>query len=344
MYDIFFIGNSDHPQFKKLKQKVFSVKHAADLKAAKLKSLTKFLWIVYPEIEIEDNFTFDYTIDQWSENYTHVWLNGDRYDGLALMPKSSHHGKGEIEARFFINKKEVPVIASCPVKEQYDIVFISYQEPDADENYKSLTDRFPNAKRIHGVKGIHQAHIEAAKLCSTELIWIVDGDAHIADAFNFDYIPKWWNRDAVHVWRSENPINGLHYGYGGVKLFPREKTLNMDTSKPDMTTSISNKFVAMEQVSNITGFNTDPFNTWKSAFRECCKLSSKVIDRQKDNETNNRLSVWCNESLDNALFKEHAIAGAKAGAMYGARNSSNLEALKMINDFDWLKEQFDGNL
>jgi phosphoribosylpyrophosphate synthetase len=33
-------------------------------------------------------------------------------------------------------------------------------------------------------------------------------------------------------------------------------------------------------VSNITAFNTDPYSTWKSAFRECVKLSSKIIDRQ----------------------------------------------------------------
>ena len=31
------------------------------------------------------------------------------------------------------------------------------------------------------------------------------------------------------------------------------------------------------QVSNITAFNTDPFNTWRSAFRECTKLASAII-------------------------------------------------------------------
>ena len=49
----------------------------------------------------------------------------------------------------------------------YDIVFISYNEPLADHNYKMLCERFPIAQRIHGVKGIHQAHIEAAKLALT---------------------------------------------------------------------------------------------------------------------------------------------------------------------------------
>jgi len=196
---------------------------------------------------------------------------------------------------------------------------------------------------VHGVKGIHQAHIEAAKLCDTPMIWIVDGDATIADDFEFDYQVPAWQYSHVHVWRSKNPINGLVYGYGGVKLFPREATINMDISKPDMTTSISDKFVAVKKVSNITGFNTGEFETWKSAFRECCKLSSKTIDRQKDGETDQRLKIWCSVGR-NKPFGEFAISGAKAGALYGARNKGDIQALKKINDFEWLKDQFDGNI
>ena len=44
----------------------------------------------------------------------------------------------------------------------YDIVFISYQEINAEENWHRLKSRFPMTKRVHGVKGIHNAHIEAA--------------------------------------------------------------------------------------------------------------------------------------------------------------------------------------
>lgn len=223
----------------------------------------------------------------------------------------------------------------------YDIVFISYQEPNADENWTRLSKRFPTAKRVHGVKGIHQAHIAAAKQSFTNMFWIVDGDAVIEEEFDFKFKPDNQNLDTVHVWRSRNPINGLEYGYGGVKLFPTQLTLKMDTSKPDMTTSISKKFRAMETVSNITAFNTDAFNTWKSAFRECCKLSSKVIDRQKSDETQERLRFWCTINND-AEYGDYALKGAKAGAAYGARNSSNLDALKKINDFEWLKERFDG--
>jgi len=219
----------------------------------------------------------------------------------------------------------------------YDIVFISYNEPNADENWQRLASRFPLAKRVHGVKGIHRAHIMAAKKCFTHMFWVVDGDAVILDTFDFSYKTKLL--DTVHVWRSINPINDLEYGNGGVKLLPRSMTINMDVTKPDMTTSISEKFKPVLEVSNITAFNSDPFNTWKSAFRECCKLSSKIIDRQKSDETQQRLTSWCTKGTDR-IYGDYALAGAKAGALYGTKNTNNIDALKMINDFEWLEKQY----
>jgi hypothetical protein len=219
----------------------------------------------------------------------------------------------------------------------YDIVFISYQEPNANINWELLKSRFSFARRVHGVKGIHQAHIAAAKKCFTDMIWVVDGDAVVLDSFNFNYVPQ--DTEYVFVWRSKNPVNDLEYGNGGIKLLPRLMTLNMDTSKPDMTTSISTKFKPVKVVSNITSFNTDPFNTWKSAFRECCKLSSTIIDRQKQDETAERLRIWCTKG-NGRPYGECAIAGALAGKKYGEANKDNLESLKKINDFEWLDRKF----
>ena len=221
----------------------------------------------------------------------------------------------------------------------YDIVFISYEEPNAEDNYSKLKERFPMAKRVHGVKGIHQAHIAAAKKCFTKMFWIVDGDAHIVDEFKFDYeVPK-HQLDHVHVWRARNAVNALVYGYGGVKLFPKQLTIDMDLSKPDMTTSISGKFKAVQELANVTAFNTDPFNTWKGAFRECVKLSSKVIDRQKDLETDKRLNTWCTRGKTNP-FGEYSIRGAIEGKAYGEKYRDSPQELRRINDFDWLQDKF----
>jgi hypothetical protein len=219
----------------------------------------------------------------------------------------------------------------------YDIVFISYSEPNADKNWQDLKTRFPRAKRVDGIKGIHQAHIEAAKRCFTKMFWVVDADAQIVPEFNFSHKVNEYDLETVHVWRSINPINDLVYGYGGIKLLPRTLTLNMNTSTPDMTTSISQYFKAVPEIANITEFNTDPFNTWRSAFRECAKLASQSIDRQVTEETQARLKTWCSVGKDRP-YGEYAIAGALSGKAFAETFPSDIQK---INDFEWLKEQFD---
>lgn len=213
----------------------------------------------------------------------------------------------------------------------FDIVFISYNELNADENYARLKERFPLAKHVKGVAGIHQAHIEAAKRSFTPMFWVVDADAIILDTFNFNYQLTKEEYDIVHVWRSRNPVNGLEYGYGGVKLLPKKLTLNMDTSSTDMTTNISPRFKAMEEISNITAFNTDAFSTWRSAFRECCKLAVN-----NNTESLERLDTWCTLN-DTVPYGFYAYSGALAGRDYGEKNASNKEALSKINDFTWLE-------
>ena len=113
----------------------------------------------------------------------------------------------------------------------------------------------------------------------------------------------------------------------------------MDKTTPDMTTSISKKFKVMNTVSNINSFNTDEFTTWRSAFRECCKLASRVIKRQYEDETQQRLDIWCSVGKDKQ-YGDFAIMGAKMGRQYGLDNKNNPEALQKINDFKWLRNIF----
>jgi len=219
----------------------------------------------------------------------------------------------------------------------YDIFYINYNEPFAEENYKILQSRFPIIKRVKNIKGIHAAHKAAAKLSFTKMFWVVDADAIVNEDFNFDFKVPVWDQDAVYVWYSCNPINDLKYGYGGLKLFPKNLMLDLDINTVDMTTSISKKFNVVPVVSNISKFNTDPFNTWKSAFRECAKLSSKVINRQDNEETEHRLSTWCTVGLDRE-FGKYAIHGANQGKEF-AKNYSN--DIFKINDFEWLRKEFE---
>ena len=58
----------------------------------------------------------------------------------------------------------------------FDIIFMSYQESNADENWQRLVDKFPWSQRIHGVKGLTNAHIECAKISRTSMYWHVEAD------------------------------------------------------------------------------------------------------------------------------------------------------------------------
>jgi hypothetical protein len=312
-------------------------------------STQKMFWGIWPEIEVTDELIFNFYFDpndktyDFDRNENHVFkhkFNDSEIfvNGVILFSKEKPISQREFNHRFLINRKEHDRLVSQ--HRLYDVVFISYNEVNADDNYNTLIKKCPRAKRVHGVKGIHQAHIKAAELCDTDMIWIVDGDAVVEDNFNFDLVMSSYDIDCVHVWRSRNPINNLEYGNGGIKLLPRLLTLEMDTNTSDMTTSISKKFKAMDGVSNINSFNTDEFTTWRSAFRECCKLSSRVIERQYEEETQQRLDIWCNVGADKPYGK-YAITGASMGRQYGLDNKNNLEALRRINDFEWLKGIFD---
>ena len=321
----------------------FKVKTYKDYQHALEKSKTEMFWIIPNNVKVNKDFSFDlyFTHNQYFErNTNHSFKNGTAWDGISLVSKNSLITEKEIDMCFLADKKQYDIVASTP--DQYDIVFISYNETDADKNYDNLLKRYPHAKRVHGVKGIHNAHIEAAKLCNSEMFFVVDADAEIIDNFEFDYyVPQYdpTGKQSVHVWKSQNPINGLIYGYGGVKLLPTQMTIDMDTSMPDMTTSISKYFKPVNRISNITKFNTDAFSTWRSAFRECVKLSSKTIKGQLDEETEFRLNAWCSRGKDKP-FGDAAISGAIHGKKYGEYAANNLEALNKINDFEWLEQQF----
>ena len=54
---------------------------------------------------------------------------------------------------------------------EQDIVFLSYDEPNAEKNYADLLAKVPWAKRVHGVKGSDAAHKAAAAASETERLF-----------------------------------------------------------------------------------------------------------------------------------------------------------------------------
>lgn len=222
----------------------------------------------------------------------------------------------------------------------YDIVFLSYNEAKAEENWASFKARFPRAQRVHGVKGIVAAHQAAAAKCDTKWFWVVDADNIIDDAFDFSF--KWPNSaqhpHSVAVWRARNNVNGLVYGYGGVKLLPRRRVLEISPTVVDFTTSIGDQFYVMKDIASTTVINSSPFEAWKSGFREAAKLASSIIDRQNSEETESRLTTWCEYARGE--YADEVLAGANAGREFGVRATTDRSSLVLLNDYDWLQKQY----
>jgi MoaA/NifB/PqqE/SkfB family radical SAM enzyme len=217
-----------------------------------------------------------------------------------------------------------------------DVVFISYNEPNAEKNWQRVLEKAPYAKRVNGVKGIFEAHQAAARLARSDMFYVVDGDAYLENSWTFDFQPTLYDRDCAYIWNSRNPINNLVYGYGGVKLFPRKQILAItEWQTLDFATTAVNKLKVMNVVSNITAFNTDEFSTWRSAFRETVKLYNNIKLNPNDQESKDRLHAW--ETIGNNMFGKYSIDGAKAAKEFADSNNDQTK----INDRDFLKSIFD---
>jgi hypothetical protein len=226
-----------------------------------------------------------------------------------------------------------------------DVVFISYDEPNADENWNKLLELVPYAIRVHGVKGIAAAHKSAAASVTTSHFFCVDADNVVDETFNFEKIIDFQKNDKrIHVWGCKNSVNGLAYGYGGIKLFPANQVNHSAEHTVDFCTSVASEndrgFRFHEQIASTTCFNTTSFGAWKSGFRECAKLSSQTITNDYTEETMSRLKIWMSTGLD-AQYGDFTIAGARAGALYGIINKNDVYKLSMINDFDFCRKYFD---
>lgn len=225
----------------------------------------------------------------------------------------------------------------------YDIVYLSYKETYAEVNWRILEEHVlypPSLRRVHGVIGILNAHKTAATLSKTDYFWVVDADNVIVPGFEFDY--RWPKTELpnnpVMVWRAVNSVNGLIYGYGGVKLLPRRAVLDMTGSPVDFTTSISDNFYINDEIASNTIIDTTPFEAWKAGFRECVKLTSRIIKHSNDKEDEERLETWTTVHRDseNGMY---CVSGALSGRDYAVK-CGNTESLNKINDFDWLERVF----
>jgi hypothetical protein len=236
-----------------------------------------------------------------------------------------------------------------PINE-FDIVFISYDEPNADEHWYNLQEKCPWAKRSHGVWGSDAAHKAAASLCETDRIITVDADNVVdPEFFNLEIDLELINQDDVISWAAKNEINGLVYGNGGIKCWPKHVIEQMRTHEAapqnDLRAQVdfcwNINYVQMNNVYSHVYNNGSPLQAWRAGFREGVKMTlegGKTVEKSQIKKIHRknyqRLLVWQSAGLDvqNGIW---AIYGSRLGCMM-----TNLRQTTWnwhnVRDFDWL--------
>lgn len=345
MYDIIFYidGSIQQSIYKEIKEKFIFSKIITYNKSlsktankARLLARTKYFWL----INIKDNFLdsmLDFKPAEWDSQYIHVFKLVDKDKECYLIPRSIEIDESQ---SYFspVKYNEEYILPPNNISCKYDIFFLSYREPNGNTNWKKLFKKFPQAVQIFGEQNIYNSHRSAALESTTDYFWVVDADNEILDNFNFEFVVNDYEFDLVHIWYSRNEINDLEYGNGGIKLFPKF-LFDEEIDGVDITTSLINKIKVIPTVASINRFASSPWNAWRSAFRECVKLSSGIISRSIAKENEERLRAWTTKGLDKH-FGEYVIPGALSGAKYGKENKGNKDALVKINDWNWLYERF----
>lgn len=208
-----------------------------------------------------------------------------------------------------------------------DFVYISYMEPNKEENWADLKNKVPWAKRVDGVKGFDSAHKAAAEVAETDFFISVDGDNIIDERFllqTLDFTKT--DRKAVHRWRAKNIINDLVYGNGGLVGWDKQTCLNMHThenakdKKAEIDFCWTVKHENLHNCYSTSVINSEPFQAWIAGYREGVKMSLNQGEHIKPEDfmktiwgPNLRiLSTWMTVGADVENGK-YAMLGARMG-------------------------------
>ena len=209
-----------------------------------------------------------------------------------------------------------------------DTIYLSYDEPNKEENWIKIKNMVPWARRVDGVKGSDAAHKAAADASDTDRFILIDGD-NIPDSsfFNLQLNLTDANHSCVFRWKARNVINGLQYGNGGLSCWTKEFVYAMKTHEAsdgkeenDIEFCFYPNYWAMHDCYSTTHPNGSPYQAWRAGFREGVKMcldrgrrptlaefKDRVHQRNLDH-----LTIWQNVGVD-VEQGAWAIAGARMG-------------------------------
>jgi hypothetical protein len=219
-----------------------------------------------------------------------------------------------------------------------DVIFISYDEPDAEKNWTELKNKTSRAKRVHGVSGMELALEAAADQSSTPWYYAVFAKTKIHENFDFSFVPDYMQQPKHYIFDCLNTVNQLQYGHMGIVMYNCQgiKKLNQEKNFGlDYTLSFPHESVPV--LSCYGNFDQSPYHTWRTAFRETAKLAY-FESITPSVEGAYRLKVW--QTKASGQYAEWCLAGARDGQEFFDSSNKELSVLKQSFEWCWLRSYF----
>ena len=234
---------------------------------------------------------------------------------------------------------EYPYIKRAPklaMSNPIDIVFLSNGETGAEENYEHLLNVTKGLKnrvvRVDGINGRVAAYHAAAEASNTPWMFTVFAKLKVSPKFDWNWQPDRMQSPKHYIFHAKNPVNGLVYGHQAMIAYNKKLTLANEGKGLDFT--LDNEHEVVPLISGTANYNTDPFSTWRTAFREVIKLKADPSDVAKD-----RLDAWLNKAQGD--FGQFSIKGALDADEYYEEVGGDFDQLKLSYEWDWLRKKFD---
>lgn len=221
-----------------------------------------------------------------------------------------------------------------------DAVMLSYDEPRAGLLHTRLERVLGvKVKRLHGVVGMRRAYRLAAEVVDTDEFLLADGDFVIDTAFDLRTVTPLADGVSMRVWRARNPLNGLVYGYGGLKLI-RRGALRQLGEAVDVLAALPGRTEFAAEIAGTTRIDQSAYHAWKAGFRECAMLTRGSEYGMSDQETAVRIATWTQAA--EGEFAPYAVAGARQGVEFAHEAADDPALFDRLNDPAWLRARFDG--
>jgi len=236
----------------------------------------------------------------------------------------------------------------------YDVFFISYDEPNCEQNWQQLLTFHPKAKRIHGIKGIDVSHIICHNMATTNKFWTVDGDNWLLSDLNITTSKCWvdiktnqskmenlnLNEESIEliIFDSLDIIDKKPSGLGSVKLWLKNKIINNNMNKGDFCKNATSKLTRSETILTEHRYNTTPYSTWKNSFRIMVKCYSFICPEslQYNIKKYHNFDKF-DDGKNNAIWAHKGFLDAKE---YVEECENDFDKINLINDYDWLERKF----